>query len=120
MSSLIDRRNHHVFQPLLYQVATAGLSPGDIASPDPLDSATQRNVRVWLAEATAIDATRRVVKLTDGEVPYDFLIVAAGSTHAYFGHDEWRHVRAGSEDAGGCARYASQGAPRLRAGRTRA
>src|SRR4249920_940281 len=79
---LIDRRNHHVFQPLLYQVATAGLSPGDIASPIRWILHKQRNVRVWLAEATAIDTRRRVVGLADGEVLYDFLILAPGATHA--------------------------------------
>ena len=79
-----------MFQPLLYQVATAGLSPGDIASPIRWILRRQTNVRVWLAEATAIDPVRKVVRLADGEVPYDYLIVAAGSTHAYFGHDEWR------------------------------
>jgi NADH dehydrogenase len=87
---LIDRRNHHVFAPLLYQVATAGLSPGDISSPIRWILRRQRNLRVWLAEAKGIDAERRVVRLSDGEAPYDFVIVAAGSTHAYFGHDEWR------------------------------
>lgn len=87
---MIDRRNHHVFSPLLYQVATAGLSPGDIASPIRWILRRQKNVQVWLAEATAIDSARRVVRLTDGEVSYDFLILAAGSTHAYFGHDVWR------------------------------
>ena len=87
---LIDRRNHHVFQPLLYQVATAGLSPGDIASPIRWILRKHRNLHVWLAEVQAIDPVRRVVQLADGEVPYDYLIVAAGATHAYFGHDEWR------------------------------
>ena len=87
---MIDRRNHHVFSPLLYQVATAGLSPGDIASPIRWILRRQNNVQVWLADATAIDTARRVVRLTDGEVSYDFLILAAGSTHAYFGHDAWR------------------------------
>jgi NADH dehydrogenase len=87
---LIDRRNHHVFQPLLYQVATAGLSPGDIASPIRWILRKHRNLHVWLAEVQAIDPVRRVVRLVDGEVPYDYLIVAAGATHAYFGHDEWR------------------------------
>jgi NADH dehydrogenase len=87
---LIDRRNHHVFQPLLYQVATAGLSPGDIASPIRWILRRHRNLHVWLAEVQAIDPARRLVRLADGEVPYDYLIVAAGATHAYFGHDEWR------------------------------
>jgi NADH dehydrogenase len=87
---LIDRRNHHVFQPLLYQVATAGLSPGDIASPIRWILRRHRNLHVWLAEVTAIDPARRLVRLVDGEVPYDYLIVAAGATHAYFGRDEWR------------------------------
>jgi len=87
---LLDRRNHHVFQPLLYQVATAGLSPGDIASPIRWILRRQANVTVWLAEATRIEPDRRVVCLQDGEVAYDHLIVAAGAAHAYFGHDEWR------------------------------
>ena len=91
---LVDRRNHHVFQPLLYQVATAGLSPGDIASPIRWILRQQRNVRVWLAEATASTSERRVLVLADGEVPYDYLILAPGATHAYFGHDEWRDARA--------------------------
>jgi NADH dehydrogenase len=87
---LIDRRNHHVFQPLLYQVATAGLSPGDIASPIRWILRDQKNVHVWLAEVTAIDTARRAVTLADGEVGYDYLILSAGATHAYFGHEEWR------------------------------
>ncbi len=87
---LIDRRNHHVFQPLLYQVATAGLSPGDIASPIRWILRRQKNVQVWLAEATGVDVERRVLTLSDGEVPYDHLILSAGATHAYFGHDDWR------------------------------
>jgi NADH dehydrogenase len=87
---LLDRRNHHVFQPLLYQVATAALSPGDIASPIRWILRRQPNVQVWLAEATAVDTARKIVVLTDGEVPYDFLILASGSTHAYFGHDDWQ------------------------------
>jgi NADH dehydrogenase len=88
---LIDRRNHHVFQPLLYQVATAGLSPGDIASPIRWILRKQRNVRVWLAEVTGVDPDRRLVHLADGSIaPYDYLIVATGAAHAYFGHDEWR------------------------------
>jgi NADH dehydrogenase len=92
---LVDRRNHHVFSPLLYQVATAGLSPGDIASPIRWILRHQKNLRVWLAEATAIDTDRRVVRLIDGELPYDFVIVAAGSTHAYFGHNDWQSFAPG-------------------------
>jgi NADH dehydrogenase len=87
---LIDRRNHHVFQPLLYQVATAGLSPGDIASPIRWILRHQKNVEVWLAEATSIDLDHKTVVLRDGRVPYDYLIISAGANHAYFGHDEWQ------------------------------
>jgi NADH dehydrogenase len=86
---LIDRRNHHVFSPLLYQVATAGLSPGDIAAPIRWVLRKQTNVKVWLAEATSVDVNSKVVQLSDGEVSYDYLIVAAGARPAYFGHDEW-------------------------------
>lgn len=89
--TLVDRKNHHVFQPLLYQVATAGLSPADIASPIRWILRRQKNVRVLLAGVTSIDPARRAVVLDDGsELAYDFLIVGAGATHAYFGHDEWR------------------------------
>lgn len=92
--TLVDRQNHHLFQPLLYQVATAGLSPGDIASPIRWILRRQRNVQVLLAEARRIDAARRVVLLDIGELAYDFLIVATGATHAYFGHDDWQpHAR---------------------------
>jgi NADH:ubiquinone reductase (H+-translocating) len=87
--TLIDRRNHHLFQPLLYQVATAGLSPGDIASPIRYILRRQRNVQVLLADALAIEPARKVVRLNIGELPYDYLIVATGATHAYFGRDEW-------------------------------
>ena len=91
--TLVDRRNHHVFQPLLYQVATAGLSPGDIASPIRWILRRQPNISVLLAEAQAIDVDRRTVRLDIGDLEYDYLIVAAGATHAYFGHDDWqRHA----------------------------
>jgi len=86
---LIDRRNHHTFSPLLYQVATAGLSPGDIASPIRWILRRQENLKVWLAEATSVDVPRRTVILGDGELTYDYLIVAAGSRVTYFGHDDW-------------------------------
>lgn len=87
---LIDRHNHHVFSPLLYQVATAGLSPGDIASPIRWILRKQKNVQVWLAEAASIDPAAQVVQLRDGQLKYDHLIVAAGGRTSYFGHDEWQ------------------------------
>ncbi len=86
---LVDRRNHHLFQPLLYQVATAGLSPGDIASPIRYVLRGQPNVQVLLAEAQAVDVQRKVVRLDIGDLPYDAVIIAAGATHSYFGHDQW-------------------------------
>lgn len=88
--TLLDRRNHHVFQPLLYQVATAALSPGDIASPIRWILRRQKNVEVLLAEVRRVDAARRILILDRGEMSYDFLILATGATHAYFGHDEWQ------------------------------
>jgi NADH:ubiquinone reductase (H+-translocating) len=87
--TLLDRHNHHVFQPLLYQVATAGLSPGDIASPIRWILRHQANVEVFLADVGSIDPARRLVLTDRDPVPYDFLIVAAGAAHAYFGHPEW-------------------------------
>lgn len=87
---LLDRRNVHLFTPLLYQVATGGLSPADIVSPLRWVLRRQRNTRVWLAEVTRIDAASRRVALADGEAAeYDTLIVAAGTTHHYFGHQAW-------------------------------
>ena len=83
--TLIDRRNHHLFQPLLYQVATAALSPSDIAHPIRAVARGWRNVRVVLAEARAIDPVHRCITLDDGELHYDYLIVAVGATHSYFG-----------------------------------
>jgi NADH dehydrogenase len=87
--TVIDRRNHHLFQPLLYQVATAGLSPGDIAYPIRAVLARQANARVLLEEALEIDPTARIVKLSDGVLKFDYLILASGARHAYFGHDDW-------------------------------
>src|SRR6187549_1618429 len=88
--TIIDRHNHHVFQPLLYQVATAGLSPGDIASPIRWILRRQKNVRVLLGEAQAIDVDAKRVTLDGGEsLTYDYLIVAAGADNSYFGHSEW-------------------------------
>ena len=87
--TVIDRRNHHLFQPLLYQVATAGLSPGDIAYPIRAVLRRQKNARVLLEEAVAVDVGARKVRLTGGEIPYDYLILATGAQHSYFGHDDW-------------------------------
>ena len=87
--TLIDRRNFHLFQPLLYQVATGGLSPGEIASPLRHVLRRSRNTDVVLGEVVDIDVANRKVILRDGAVPYDTLIVATGSSHHYFGHDEW-------------------------------
>jgi NADH dehydrogenase len=86
---MIDRRNHHLFQPLLYQVATAALNPSDIATPIRRILRHQPNASVILGEAVAIDTRQKIVQLADGEVAYDYLILASGATHSYFGHDEW-------------------------------
>lgn len=87
--TLIDRRNYHLFQPLLYQVATASLSPADVASPIRAILKRRKNVQVWMAEATGVDVEQKVVQLKDGRVSYDYLVVATGVTHDYFGHQEW-------------------------------
>ena len=93
---LIDRTNHHLFQPLLYQVATAALSPADIASPFRSILRGQRNVRVVMGEVIAVDRERRVVELAEGEaIPFEFLIVAPGSRHWYFGKDDWEQFAPG-------------------------
>ncbi len=87
--TLVDRRNHHLFQPLLYQVATAALSPGDIAHPIRAILRKQKNARVLLAEAVSVDLQARRLVLKDGSIPFDYLILATGARHAYFGHDDW-------------------------------
>ena len=88
--TLVDRRNHHVFQPLLYQVATAGLSPAEIGAPIRWILRRARNVRVLLGEVTAVDLAARRLALADGPpIDYDYLILAPGARHAYFGHPEW-------------------------------
>jgi NADH dehydrogenase len=86
---IVDRANHHTFQPLLYQVATAGLSAPQIASPIRHILRKQRNVRVLLGEAVGIDLPGRRVLLADGEIRFDYLIVGTGVTHSYFGNDAW-------------------------------
>jgi len=93
--TLVDRQNFHLFQPLLYQVATASLSPADVASPIRSILKRRPDVEVWLAEASAVDVDRRVLELEDGQLEYDYLVLAAGATHAYFGHDEWQRLAPG-------------------------
>ncbi len=94
--ALIDRRNFHVFQPLLYQVATGGLSPGDITSALRWILRRQRNTSVWLGDVTEVDAEARTLRLADGaSVPYDILVAATGSTQHYFGKDDWESAAPG-------------------------
>src|SRR5512138_705778 len=93
--TVVDRHNYHLFQPLLYQVATASLSPGDIASPIRWILRRQRNVEVLLADARAIDPAARRLTLDRGTIDYDYLIVATGAAHAYFGHAEWAPLAPG-------------------------
>lgn len=91
----MDRRNHHVFQPLLYQVATASLSPADIAAPIRKILSKQKNATVLLGEVVSLDLGRKRVMLKDGELPFDYLVLAAGVTHSYFGHPEWEKLAPG-------------------------
>ena len=93
--TLIDRRNFHLFQPLLYQVATGGLSPGEIASPLRVVLRGHRNTEVLLGEVVDFDIANRRVILADGERPYDDLVIATGASHTYFGHDEWEPLAPG-------------------------
>jgi NADH dehydrogenase len=94
--TLVDRHNHHLFQPMLYQVATAGLNPSDIASPIRSILRHSKNTEVLLAEVDAVDTKTRRVHLTDGEgLTYDYLLVATGAHHSYFGHDEWEPLAPG-------------------------
>jgi len=93
--TVVDRKNHHTFQPLLYQIATAGLSPAEIAAPIRQILVKHDNVEVLLGEVLGFDLERRIVKLQGFELPYDYLVVAAGATHAYFGHDEWEPLAPG-------------------------
>jgi NADH dehydrogenase len=94
--TVLDRTNHHVFQPLLYQVATASLSPGDITAPIRWVLRKQKNVRVLLAEVTAVDLGARNVRLDDGNgMPFDYLVLAPGARHSYFNHPEWESLAPG-------------------------
>jgi len=95
--TLVDRSNHHLFQPLLYQVAMGGLNPAEIASPIRQVLKRQKNVTCWMAEVTAIDTEKRVVQLDGGQqcLDYDILVLAAGGRTSYFGHDDWEKVAPG-------------------------
>jgi NADH dehydrogenase len=93
--TLIDRTNHHLFQPLLYQVATAGLSPADIAQPIRHILKDAQNTEVSMGDVQAIDLTAKIVRTADKEYPYDYLVVAAGARHSYFGNDDWERFAPG-------------------------
>jgi NADH dehydrogenase len=93
--TVIDRQNHHCFQPLLYQVATAALSPADVAWPIRHILRKQKNATVLMAEVRAVDASKRLVQIESVSIPYDYLVLATGATHSYFGHDEWAEVAPG-------------------------
>ena len=97
---LIDQHNYHLFQPLLYQVATAALSPADIASPIRAIMRRQRNVTVMLDRVTGIDKAARLVLIGDKRVAYDYLVVGTGARHAYFGHDAWEEFAPGLKNIG--------------------
>jgi NADH:quinone reductase (non-electrogenic) len=93
--TVVDRQNHHCFQPLLYQVATAALSPADVAWPIRHILRKQMNATVLMAEVRAIDTDKRVVQADSVSIPYDYLVLATGATHSYFGHDEWAELAPG-------------------------
>jgi NADH dehydrogenase len=93
--TVIDRTNYHLFQPLLYQVATAALSPADIAAPVRGILSKYENIEVILAEAQAVDVEARLVRTTEREISYDYLILATGARHSYFGHNEWEKLAPG-------------------------
>src|SRR3979409_1817410 len=93
--TVVDRTNYHLFQPLLYQVATAALSPADIAAPVRAVLSKCENVEVVLGEGQSIDTTAKKVRMVDGEIDYDFLILATGARHSYFGHPEWERLAPG-------------------------
>src|ERR1700736_627798 len=93
--TVVDRQNHHCFQPLLYQVATAALSPADVAWPIRHILRKQKNATVLMAEVRGIDPEKRLLRTNAIEIPYDYLVLATGATHSYFGHDEWAEVAPG-------------------------
>ena len=93
--TVVDRENYHLFQPLLYQVATAALSPGEIAEPIRAILRRHRNVDVLLVEVTAVDLASRTLMLADSTLSYDYLVLATGASHSYFGHPEWERMAPG-------------------------
>ncbi len=93
--TVIDRTNYHLFQPLLYQVATAALSPADIAAPVRSVLSKCKNIEVILAEVKSVDVDAKKIKTADMEIGYDFLILATGARHSYFGHNEWEKLAPG-------------------------
>src|SRR5579862_5884693 len=95
--TVIDRANYHLFQPMLYQVATAGLAPADISAPILHVLSRQRRTSVLLGEVTSIDSQAQRVRLREGgqSIPYDYLIVATGASNNYFGHDDWARIAPG-------------------------
>ncbi len=97
--TLLDRRNHHLFQPLLHQVATAGLSPGQIATPIRTVLRDQKNPEELLGTVTGVDKDRRCVRMGEHEINYDFLVLTTGARHSYFGSDEWEQFAPGGEIA---------------------
>ena len=87
--TIVDRRNYHLFQPLLYQVAMAGLNPGEIATPIRSIFSHAPNVRALMGEVRSVDLSQKFVTTDFGPLPYDYLILACGAQHSYFGHEEW-------------------------------
>jgi NADH:ubiquinone reductase (H+-translocating) len=107
--TVIDRHNYHLFQPLLYQVATASLSPAEIAQPIRSILKTQKNVRVILADVAGVDTSTKSVRTKYGQViPYDYLVIATGARHAYFGHDEWEKDAPGIKSVDDATRVRSK------------
>ena len=87
--TVVDRQNHHCFQPLLYQVATAALSPAEVAWPIRHILRSQKNTTVLMEDVDGVDTARKVLRTNAGEMPYDYLVIATGAMHSYFGHDDW-------------------------------
>jgi len=113
---MLDRQNHHLFQPLLYQVATAALSATDVAEPIRKVLRRYESVQVLLGEVSEIDTARNTLRLADGLVlGYDYLVLATGAGHSYFGHDDWAERAPGAEDAWRCAAHPRACTARLRA-----